>query len=106
MKYLLTLCFLTLLVACKPAYTFEDKAIPMNYALAAKTLADFQVCYEMMSQNDSIGLNKMLADGRCILATNKHFVPIGTPSRDQNFIYGILYPEGEHVFINQNWYKY
>lgn len=106
MKYLFGILCLTLLLGCKPEYYFPDQTIPMNYALAAKTLVDFQVCYGLMSQNDSLALNQMLEDGRCMLATNKFFVPIGTPTRDQNFIYGIIYPDCEYVFINQNWYKY
>ncbi|MCG8531980.1 MAG: hypothetical protein MI749_15140 [Desulfovibrionales bacterium] len=103
MKYLLT-AFLLVLSGCGRWYEVAERPIQVPRTVAAYTLKDFHLCYRLLNKNDSYSLNKMLYQGRCIIVLTKAFEPTIIPTEEQDYVYGILYPQEEYVFINKNAY--
>lgn len=103
MKYLV-FCLLFLICACGRWYEVAERPIPLSQTVAAYTLDDLNLCTRLLNRNDSYTLNQMLNCGRCMIVITKAFEPTIIPTEEQTYVYGILYPEEEYVFINKNVY--
>lgn len=96
------ICILLLLVGCGKWYELEPQKLAIPKTIAAYTLCDFKLCHRFLQNSDFVNLNQMLASQRCLIVTNRHFEPTIIPTEEQDYIVGIIYPEGDCVFINKN----
>lgn len=96
------LCILLLLIGCGKWYELEPQKLPIPKTIAAYTLCDFKLCHGFLKNNDLVSLNHMLTSQRCFIATNRYFEPTIVPTEEQDYIVGIIYPEGDCVFINKD----
>ena len=103
MRYIL-FCLLLFICACNRWDALPDKPIPTPKIIAAYTMSDFNMCFRFLNQHDVISLNRMLCEGRCLLVAARAFEPTIIPTEEQNYIYGILYPQEEYVFVNKDAY--
>jgi hypothetical protein len=103
MRYLV-MGLLLLLAACSHWDELAEQQVPVTRIVAAYTHEDFSLCLRLMNKQDSFALNKMLSEGRCRLIAARAFEPTIIPTEEQNYIYGILYPEEVYVFVNKSAY--
>jgi hypothetical protein len=101
MRYIM-LCLLFFICACSRWDALPDKPIPAPKIIAAYTMCDFNMCFRLLNQHDVISLNRMICEGRCLIVAARAFEPTIIPTEEQNYIYGILYPQEEYVFVNKD----
>lgn len=101
MRYI-AFCLLFFICACSRWDALVEQPIPAPRVIAAYTLYDFNMCFRLLNQHDVISLNRMICEGRCLIIAARAFEPTIIPTEEQNYVYGIIYPEEEYVFVNKH----